>query len=121
MVQQQFGTAVATALRSGFDRNAIIRMVTSELENQATKDLPEEPAEVVYDVLPEGLIDLPSACERYGVNVTTANGWMRKGQITRLGKKRAPGKGGANVTSETAFVERMRRPNDVGGRPRKAA
>ena len=82
------------------------------------RDLPK-PEEVVFDTLPDGLIDLPTACKKYGVNVQTANGWMRHGFIPRLGKIRAPGKGGANVTSERVFAEVAADPVKPGGRRRR--
>ena len=81
---------------------------------------PTEERYVVYQDVPAGLIDLPSAARKYGVNLKTAGGWLRRGLIPRMGKLRAPGPGGGyNLTCETAFAGMARLPKNYGGRPRK--
>lgn len=122
---------MARARDAGMARADMISMVTDVFDPQEasgssplppTKETePAPPADVVYDELPDGLIDLPSACREHGVNIQTANGWMRKGQIPRLGKLKAPGKGGANVTSAIEFKRMASRPLNHGGRPKKTA
>ena len=110
--------AVAQALRSGHSPDDIRNMVT-EVINDLSTPPPADAGDVVYDELPDGLIDLPSACRKYGVKRQTANGWMRKHDIPYLGRLRAPAPGGGyNVTDEIAF-KRMSRRNSIGGRPKK--
>ena len=72
------------------------------------------------DQLPEGLIDLPSACKEYGLNRGRLTMWLKRGRIPRLGKLKgaAPG-GGFVVTSITAIEECLRSPPNKGGRPPK--
>lgn len=71
--------------------------------------------------LPAGLIDLPTACAEHDVHVQTANGWWRKNQIPRLGKKVRPQGGYSNVTSLVGFLARKDSPPNRGGRPPKPA
>ena len=116
--------AVAAAQADGLGREVFVNMATALYDNAAPT--PEgsgsptpDAAEAIYDELPDELIDLPSACRKYGVNPNTANGWVRRGVIARMGKLRAPGDGGVNVVEKRAFVELASRPRNVGGRPRK--
>ena len=126
-------SAIDQALRSGIKAEAIADMVAERtiyhevatpsdiaefLDHHQDETAPEPEGAVIYDELPPGLIDLPSASRKYGVNIQTANGWLRRGVIPRMGKLRAPG-GGHNVTCEAAIANMASRPRNVGGRPRK--
>ena len=111
---------MAEARDAGMEKADLISMVTDVYNAPQVNDAEPAPAaEVIYDEVPEGLIDLPSACRKYGVNLNTANGWVRRGLIARMGKLRAPGDGGVNVVGKKAFVELASRPRNVGGRPKK--
>ena len=119
MVQQQLGSAVASALKSGYDRTAIIRMVTSEIETQANHDLPHESAEVVYDVLPEGLIDLPSAAKRYGCATARLRTMVHRGKLTARGRLKAPAYGGGYVLLDESELAKVMANLPPKGRPKK--
>ena len=117
--EQQFREAASIARASGLDELTLQSMVTEAYNAPQVNDAEPAPtAEVIYDELPEGLIDLPSACRKYGVNRHTANGWMRRGMLPRKGRTRAPG-GQLSVTDEAAFRQLAAQPVNVGGRPRK--
>ena len=112
--------AMADARAAGMDLADVRNMVTDVYTAEHNQSEPPPTADVVYDELPDGLIDLPSACRKYGVNRQTANGWMRKGQIPYLGKIKAPARGGGyNVTSLSAFLARKDADPAKGGRPIK--
>ena len=128
-------SAIDQALRSGIRAEAIADMLAertiyhevatpsdiAEFLDHHQDETPSEPeGAVIYDELPPGLIDLPSASKKYGINLKTATGWLRRGRIPRMGRIRAPGRGdGYNVTCETASAEMARLPKNYGGRPRK--
>jgi hypothetical protein len=128
-------SAIDQALRSGIKAEAIADMVVERtiyhevatpsdiiefLNHHQDKTPPDDEGAVIYDELPPGLIDLPSASRKYGVNLKTATGWLKRGRIPKMGKLRAPGPGGGyNLTCETAFKEMAGLPKDHGGRPRK--
>ena len=114
---------MAEARDAGMDRAGMESMVTDTYNaHQVNGAEPTGDGKRIYDTLPDGLIDLPSACRKYGVNSQTANGWMRKGMIPLMGKLRAPARGGGyNITSERSFKECMSSPKKLGGRPRKPA
>ena len=74
----------------------------------------------IYDVLPPGLIDVPSAVKRYGCKNATLRRWIERGRLRAMGRLRgaAPG-GGYLVISETELADWISAPRDKGGRPRK--
>ena len=87
--------AVAAAQADGLGREVFVNMATALYDNAAPT--PEgsgsptpDAAEAIYDELPDELIDLPSACRKYGVNPNTANGWVRRGVIARMGNCALP-------------------------------
>ena len=87
--------AMAEARDAGMDPADMHSMVTDVYTTAPDPADPAEPAcDVVYDALPDGLIDLPTACREHGVNIQTANGWWRKtadtpiGQAARTGARR---------------------------------
>ena len=128
--------AVDVAAASGMPGDEILTMIADRIKFQQMP-LPEvetagdiaafltnatahDERPVIYDALPPGLIDLPSAARKYGVNLKTATGWLKRGRIPRMGKIRAPGRGGGyNITSEREFAEMAKLPKNVGGRPHK--
>ena len=120
------------ALDAGVDADTFTEMVAERVNARrisdahdivgvldATETPPEDPGDVIYEPgeLPEGLIDLPSAAKKYGINVKTAQGWLRRDIIPRLGKVRAPG-GGYNVTCEETFAMIAANPPKTGRPPK---
>ena len=122
--------AIDQALRSGMDAEAIARMVAERAltlndvagNGLATKTLPEDAGDVIYEPgeLPDGLIDLPSAAKKYGINPRTAWGWWRRGLLPRMGYMKAPG-GRYNVTTVAAFDEMAKKPRRKGRPPKLVA
>ena len=117
--EQPLRKAMAEARDAGIEKADLISMVTDVYNAPQVNDAEPAPAaEHVYDELPEGLIDVPSACRAYGLNRRTVNGWIRRGLIPKLGKLRAPA-GHVNVTDHAAIVKFASQPVNPGGRPRK--
>ena len=74
----------------------------------------------VYTELPPGLIDLPSAAQKYGLNQWTLRNWVRKGHLKMYGRLKGSAKGGGFILvreSELRLYKDM--PKSKGGRPRK--
>ena len=73
----------------------------------------------IYDELPEGLIDLPTAAERYKRPRDTFRTWIRRGHIRAVGRLRAASPGGGYlVVRESELVAYFKAPRNPGGRPR---
>ena len=80
---------------------------------------PQTPPLPLYDTLPEGLIDVPSARTKYGVPTPTLRAWIRKGRVTAVGRLKAPAPGGGFlVVNEEDLLAYMNGPRNRGGRPR---
>ena len=79
---------------------------------------PGDIAVPIYDVLPDGLIDLPSAAAKHGLSRHTLKSWVKRGNIARRGrlKAKAPG-GGYLVVAESELLDWINAPKDKGGRP----
>ena len=69
----------------------------------------------VYEQLPPGMIDLPSASIKYGINGPTLRAWVRRGYLEEIGrlKARSPG-GGYIVVWEDDLVARINSPRRRG-------
>ena len=61
---------------------------------------------VIYrpDDVPPGLIDLPSAAQKYGIAVTTLRMWINRGKLPRHGRVRAPAPGRGYILTEEAAI-----------------
>ena len=118
--------AIADALAEGVGERELLDMVTTV----AAEQLVEQPeisglfpdAEPIYieDDVPEGLIDLPSAAERYSCRIPTLRQWILRGHLKVYGRLRAPAPGhGYLLVSEAELRDHMKAPRNKGGRPRK--
>ena len=122
--------AVDRLLDEGEDGAKIIEMVAERIPTHpvatptdivALLDHAETPPEdegvVIYDELPPGLIDLPSAAKKYGVNNSTLRTWVNTGRIRLVARKKAPSAGGGYVAvSEAELLSYIERPRNKGGR-----
>ena len=116
--------AIADALAEGVDERELLDMVTTV----ATEQLVEQPdilglfpgPESIYAEVPDGLIDLPTASRKYGLNRGTLHTWVHTGRLTVVGRLKAPAAGGGYlIVKESDLVEYMSAPRNKGGRPRK--
>ena len=120
--------AIDRALNAGLELDEIARVVA---ERAALFDKPQEDLSTdalqqfdqlpVYErgALPDGLIDLPTASRKYGVNGSTMRRWVISGKIPSRGRLKAPARGGGYlVLSEAELVDYINAPRNKGGRPR---
>ena len=111
---------MAEARDAGMEKADLISMVTDVYNApQVNNAEPAPAAEVIYDELPEGLIDLQSAATVHGCNVRTLQSWVDRGVLKVHGKLRrsAPG-GGVRLVSKADLAERLTNPVKRG-RPKK--
>lgn len=111
------------ALRAGAtteDLAAMLQTAADQEEDIKAQLPPECRSDVVYDELPEGLIDLPTASLRYGIKRHTITMWLQRGRLQARGRLKGPAPGGGYVLiAEAELMAYMNAPRDRGGRPRK--
>ena len=91
-------------------------LVACTTKKHSKHELDELP---IYDELPKGLIDLPTAGKKYGLNVRTIRGWVNKGKLEAAGRLRGPAPGGGYlVVSEDELLVHIAEPRSRG-RPKK--
>ena len=74
----------------------------------------------IFNELPAGLIDVPTAVKQFGCQNSTLRRWIAKGLLPARGRLRAPAPGGGYlVVSEEELVKHLSEPRKKGGRPRK--
>ena len=117
--------AVSAAQADGLGREVFVNMATELYDNAApTPEGGSSPTpdtgEVIYDELPAGLIDVPTAVREYSISRSTLSTWRRQGKLHRRGRLRAaaPG-GGYNVFSREDVQRLISAPVNKGGRPKK--
>ncbi len=123
------------ALDAGVDADTFTDMVAERVKARRVSDAddivglldadempPGDAGDVIYDELPPGLIDLPTARDRYGKNISAMREWVKKGHVRKVGLRRAPARGGGYiVVDEGQLVAYMNCPKNKGGRPKKSS
>ena len=69
-----------------FDEAQASKLMT----NNGTASLPGP--DLVYDELPDGLMDLPTAAKKYGLNIQLVRSWIRGGKLECRGRFNPPGR-----------------------------
>ena len=119
-----FAASASSALAAGVSKEKLLATLKDHLA-QVERPHPYPPPEgegkeCVYDVLPAGLIDLPSASAKHDVNSETIRRWIEKGHVRLVGRLRGPARGGGFlVVDECELVAYKNSPKKKGGRPRK--
>lgn len=119
--------AVLQALTAGAsptDLMATISATITDYQASIQESIPGlltcDDAEVIYDELPDGLIDLPTASEKYGLKRGTIRTWIIKGYLDCHGRLKNSARGGGYlVVSEGELLKYKDAPRSKGGRPRK--
>ena len=122
-------SAIAEALTEGVGAHELHDMVSTVAAEQAAEQ-PEPPGlfsvlndeETIYTEteVPEGLIDLPAAAQKYNCPINTLQTWVKKGRLKTHGRRKAPARGGGYLLLvETEVLDRVKAPINKGGRPRK--
>ena len=112
-------SAIDQALRSGIKAEAIADMVAERtsyhevatpgdiaefMDHHQDETPPEPEGAIIYDELPEGLIDLPSASKKYKIPVGTLRSWVRRGKLPHKGRLRARSPGGGYIVTEEDVI-----------------
>ena len=78
--------------------------------------------ESIHDEVPPGMITLPDAARKYGINRGTLRGWVNKRRVWVTGRLRGPAQGGGYLLLDeeelVAFLSALR---DKGGGPNRTA
>ena len=103
--------ALEAALASGLTQGDIVSMVAGAMKHaeevgcqSALPNFPTNGKPKVYRELPEGLIDLPSAAKKYGINRSTLYNWVKTGKIRNFGRLRGSAQGGGFVVIEESEI-----------------
>ena len=98
--------AIEYARQDGLSADEITAMVASEQASIANnpQEVPAEERERIFDVLPDGLIDLPSASRKYNIPVRTLQSWVKRGKLPRRGRLKARAAGGGYIMTEEAAI-----------------
>ena len=109
---RQPGSTVANLLIAEADLVQYMHNTHSKFEPD--RELP------IYETLPEGLIDLPTAAKKHGLSLRNMSRWVQKGQVKLQGRLRAPAAGGGYiVVSEADLLTYAHAPRNKGGRSRR--
>ena len=99
----------------------VIELKVAEHESALQDRVPEFLAndqDTVYTELPPGLIDLPSAAKKYGMNRGTLRNWLELGHIKKYGRLKGAATGGGFILlAEQEVMDRINAPRQ-SGRPR---
>ena len=109
---------MAEARDAGMDRADMISMV-SDVYNPPPEAEPAPAADVVYDELPDGLIDLNTAAELHGCKVQTLRSWVKRGRLAPKGRLKSSAPGGGVILVDATEVENRVMSPPTNGRPRK--
>ena len=113
----QIKLVIRRALDSGMPGEDILYMVQTEVNGNKTFHEPRLAGfesydeDTVFTELPDGLIDIPTAAKKHGINPSTLRTWIQKGYITVVGRLRAPARGGGySVVDEQKLLEYAQNP-----------
>ena len=116
--------AVARALQSGATRDDILSVIELKVAEHETAfqdrmpGFPDDDPDTIYDAVPPGLIDLPSARRKYNVPERTIHSWVKKGHVRLRGRLKGPAKGGGYLlVREDELTAYLTAPRKKGGRP----
>ena len=112
--------AIRSLVDAGMPAEEIHQLVAIVITEQRGRKVEEDAGDglPVYDVLPEGLIDLPTAARNERIRLATAYNWIRRDRVRAVGRLRAPARGGGYlIVNEHEFTSYAQGPRDRGGRP----
>ena len=120
------GQAALQALAAGATRDEVMTTLSAVIDDYQARQLPLlamspcDGQELIYDELPDGMIDLPAAAQRFNLPTATLHTWLRKSHINSYGRRRASAPGGGTIVlNEAEIAAYIEAPKPKGGRPRK--
>ena len=112
--------AMAEARDAGVEKADMISMVTDVYNAPQVNNA--EPAsaagEVIYDELPDGLIDLRAAAEKHGCSLYRLRQWAKRGHLPPQGRLKSPAPGGGVVIVDDESIRRLLLDPPRSGRPK---
>ena len=124
---EYLGYAALQALTAGASPTELMATISTTIDDYQARQpalpglLPcDDGKERIFDECPDGLIDLPSAANEYGINKRRLQRWIENGHIQAKGRIRAsaPG-GGVWLVSHTDIKQLLKCP-PKNGRPSKS-
>ena len=116
--------AALQALTAGATQAELMTSLSAALENYQARQEPLPgflpcDAEMVFDELPPGLIDLPSAARKYAIPRRTIQTWVRTNKVRSYGRLKGSARGGGYLlVDERELVDYHGCPKSRG-RPKK--
>lgn len=117
---RRFAAAASDALALGVPREQLMTILADDIARRRPEPVEGANGDVVYDTLPDGLIDLPSAMRKYDIKRPTLWSWVAKGHLKSYGRLKGSATGGGLIlVNEQDLVQYMQAPKPKGGRPKK--
>ncbi len=114
--------ALTDALGLGVTPRDILTMLSTAVAEQETEQgplpgFPGDGQDFVYDELPDGYIDIPTAANKYNVPRPNLHAWLYRGRLRSYGRLRgsSPG-GGSHIVYEADLKAELEKPVRKGGR-----
>ena len=119
------GQAALQALTAGATQAELMTSLSAALENYQARQEPLPgllpcDRELVFDELPEGMIDLPSATRVFGISNQTLHSWVKTGRVLSMGRIRGPARGGGLIVLKKDDILRQIEKPPKRGRPQKS-
>ena len=123
----QVTAGVAQMLDAGMEGSELLNMIQtivqdhkSAQENRGHDGGGYDGNTVFIGELPEGLIDIPTAAEKYNCPKSRIQNWVQRGRLATYGRRKAPARGGGYlVLREDELLDYLSQPPNKGGRPSK--
>ena len=115
--------AVLQALTAGASPTDLMATISATITDYQAKQLPMFDmlpcdGETVFDELPEGMIDLPSAAIEFGISRYTLRGWVEGKHIPVRGRLRGSARGGGFLILSKDDILKLKDSPPKRGRPK---
>ena len=118
--------AALQALTAGVTRDEVMTTLSAVIDHYHGRQdpmpglLPCDDSDRIFDELPDGMIDLPSAAKKHRINRSTIRHWVKTGKVPCQGRIKGSATGGGYLLIyETDLIDYLSAPRDKGGRPPK--
>ena len=100
--------AIRSLVASGVPEKEIHQLVTSIGMQERGRGVASRGDDLpIYDELPPGLIDLPSAADLHDRSLGTLHTWIRRGRLPVVGRLRASARGGGRLLIRAVDIARV--------------
>ena len=106
-------------LRASAPGGGLLLLKESEIAACIDSPKSKEGRPKVFDELPAGTIDIPSASRKFGIPIPTLHRWMKKGHIKSMGRLKGFSRGGGlHILIEVDIQRVIDNPPKKTGRPK---